>query len=462
MAKDVIMPALGMAQETGTLIQWLKTAGDQVTKGEPLMEIETDKATVEIEAPASGVLASVTAQPGDVIPVGQRIALILAPGEEEEKTAIPPKSEPLSSPKSHSTSTPVTATPVAARLAAEHNLDLKKIRPSGGQVRKEDVLAYLKDEGSGLKDEPKETVAVHPSAFTPALALGASVTHPSRILASAKARRLAKEHNIDLTQVRGTGPDGAILASNLQSLISSSSVTNYQVSRSIPVGPITPEQTTSRIWRLMAERLSQAWTTIPHFYLMREVNASRLVAWREKINKNAAEKITYTDLLVKLSAAALRRYPRPNASWQNENIMLNSEINIGIAVALEDGLVVPVIRRADELNLIQLAKRRSEIVARAQAGKLSLDDLSGGTFTISNLGMYGVDAFNAIVNPPQAAILAVSRITDRVVPLNGQPAVQPMVTFSLSCDHRVVDGARGAEFLQALADLVEEPLQLLN
>jgi pyruvate dehydrogenase E2 component (dihydrolipoamide acetyltransferase) len=216
------------------------------------------------------------------------------------------------------------------------------------------------------------------------------------------------------------------------------------------------------MWRVMVERLSQAWTTIPHFYLIREVNASRLVAWREKAQKNSAEKITYTDLLVKLTAVALRQYPRLNASWQNENIVLNPEINIGLAVAVEDGLLVPVIHRADELSLAQLAARRSEIVARAQAGKLALDDLSGGTFTISNLGMYGVDIFNAIVNPPQAAILAVSRIADRVVPVNGQPAVQPMVTFSLSCDHRVVDGARAAQFLQALADLVEEPLQLLN
>jgi len=195
---------------------------------------------------------------------------------------------------------------------------------------------------------------------------------------------------------------------------------------------------------------------------MREVNASRLVTWREKIQKDSQEKITYTDLLMKLTAAALRKYPRLNASWQNGNILLNPEIHIGVAVAVEDGLLVPVIHHADRMNLFQLASRRSEIVARAKAGKLHLDDLNGATFTISNLGMYGVDAFNAIVNPPQAAILAVSRIADRGGPLNGQPAVQPMMTLSLSCDHRVVDGARGAEFLQALADLIEEPLQLLN
>jgi pyruvate dehydrogenase E2 component (dihydrolipoamide acetyltransferase) len=218
----------------------------------------------------------------------------------------------------------------------------------------------------------------------------------------------------------------------------------------------------SRMWRVMVERVSQAWTTIPHFYLLKEANATRLLAWHAEAQKRATEKITVTDLLVKLVAAALRRHPRLNASWKDSAILLYPDINIGLAVAVDEGLVVPVIHRADQLGLSQLAVRRAELVAKAQAGKLSLDDLSGGTFTISNLGMYGVDAFNAIVNPPQAAILAVSRIADRVVPVHGQPAVLPMVTLSLSCDHRVVDGARGAQFLQTLADLLEDPLRLFD
>jgi len=431
-AKDVIMPALGMAQETGTLIQWLKAAGDSVTKGEPLMEIETDKATVEIEAPASGTLSSITAQAGDVIPVGQRIALILAPGETALSASLPqatqpantlqPQPTPVSPQPAFASVKPVTATPVAARLAAEHRLDITKIKPDGGQIRKEDVLAYL--------DTQNKPIAI------------------TRVLASPKARRLAQERGVDLKSVSGSGPDGAVLAND---------VLTFRGTH-----PASESLTVSRMWRVMADRLTQAWTTIPHFYLIREVSASRLIAWREKAQKESAEKITYTDLLVRLTAAALRRYPRLNASWMNDTISLNTEINIGLAVAVADGLLVPVIHRADELNLSELALRRSGIVAQAKAGKLSLDDLSGGTFTISNLGMYGVDAFNAIVNPPQAAILAVSRIADRVVPVNGQPAVQPMMTLSLSCDHRVVDGARGAEFLQALADLIEEPLQLLN
>ena len=425
MAKDVIMPALGMAQETGTLIQWLKKPGDTITKGEPLMEIETDKATVEIEAPASGTLSSITAQAGDVIPVGQRIALILAPGESESSATPLSTPQPVSTASTSSKPQTFSATPVAARLAAEHNLDITKIKTNGGQVRKEDVLAYIEERGK-KKD-----------------------LFSSRVLASPKAKRLAKENNIDLSTIKGTGPEGAILFSNIQSLLSTSPITNNQLP-------------TSKMWRTMADRLTQAWTTIPHFYLMREVNASRLITWREKIQKNSAEKITFTDLLVKLTAVALRKHPRLNASWINENIVLNQDVNIGLAVAVDDGLLVPVIHHADEMNLTQLASSRSGIVTRAKSNKLTLDDLSGGTFTISNLGMYGVDAFNAIVNPPQAAILAVSRIADRVVPVNGQPLIQPMMTLSLSCDHRAVDGARGAEFLQALADLIEEPLQLLN
>lgn len=423
MAKDVIMPALGMAQETGTLIQWLKAAGDQVTRGEPLMEVETDKATVEIEAPASGILASVTAHAGDVIPVGQRIALILAPGESAPVSAGP---EPAASSQADSAPERAMATPVARRLAAEHKIDLTQVKPNGGQIRKDDVLAFLKDEGiSGS---------------------------PARVLASPKARRFAHEHAIDVATVQGTGPEGAILASDLQSVILQSSAP-----------PQTAEPlVVPRIWRVMAERLSQAWTTVPHFYLMREVNAARLLAWREKAQSSSAEKITYTDLLVKLTAAALLKFPRLNTSWQKENILLNQEVNIGLAVAVEDGLLVPVIHHADRMTLSELAKCRAEMVERAKSNRLTLDDLSGGTFTVSNLGMYGVDAFNAIVNPPQAAILAVSRIADRVVPVDGQPVVQPMLTLSLSCDHRVVDGARGAEFLQALADLIEEPLLLFN
>ena len=208
---------------------------------------------------------------------------------------------------------------------------------------------------------------------------------------------------------------------------------------------------------------------MPHFYLTREVNATRLIAWRKNIvgamltapTGTATPKITYTDLLVKIVAAALHTHPRLNALWSADKITLQSEINIGLAVAIEDGLVVPVIHHADTAGLGEIAQQRGELVTKAQTGKLRLQDISGGTFTISNLGMYNVDAFNAIINQPQVAILAVGRITERVVPVKSQPVVQPMMVLTLSCDHRAVDGARGAQFLERIATLIEEPMGLL-
>src|SRR5581483_254633 len=216
------------------------------------------------------------------------------------------------------------------------------------------------------------------------------------------------------------------------------------------------------VWRIMAERMTASWTSAPHFYLVREVDVSRLVAWRAHVREGGAARVTYTDLLVKLVAAALVRHPAVNAAWRDGAIARNAEIDIGLAVAVEDGLVVPVLRRADALGVAQIAAAREDLVSRAQAGRLRPPDIQGGGFTISNLGMYGVDAFQAIVNPPQAAILAVGRIADRVVAAGGQPAVRPTMMLTLSCDHRAVDGARGAQFLATLAGLIEEPLALLT
>jgi pyruvate dehydrogenase E2 component (dihydrolipoamide acetyltransferase) len=212
----------------------------------------------------------------------------------------------------------------------------------------------------------------------------------------------------------------------------------------------------------MAERTTQSWRETPHFFLLREVNASRLTAWREHAQRHTTERVTYTDLLVKVVAATLRAQPRLNASWNNGTVVPHSHVNVGLAVAIEDGLVVPVVHDADMLSLEQIVAKRVALVERAKSGKLRPEDMAGGTFTISNLGMYGIDAFNAIINAPQAAILAVGRIVEKVVPVHGMPAVQPMMALSLSCDHRVVDGARGAQFLGALADLIEEPLALLE
>jgi pyruvate dehydrogenase E2 component (dihydrolipoamide acetyltransferase) len=319
----------------------------------------------------------------------------------------------------------VKASPLARRLAEQHGVDIGAIKTPSGRVEKADVLAHVE---SRKRDG------------APAGAAVAARLAP----ASPKARRLAAERGVELHVVRGSGPGGAVLAGD------------------VPAAATRPAAAgVGNVWRIMAERMTQSWTSAPHFYLVREVNASRLMTWRERAGKQSGARVTYTDLLVRLVAAAITRHPRVNVSWKDGTLVSHADVNIGLAVALDDGLVVPVLHRADTLTLGEIAAQREDLVARAQAGRLRPADIQGGTFTISNLGMYGVDAFNAIVNPPQAAILAVGRIADRVVPVNGQPAVQPVMVLTLSCDHRAVDGARGAQLLGALADLVEEPLALL-
>lgn len=436
MTIDVILPALGMSQDTGKIVRWLKSEGEQVAKGQPLAEIETDKATVEIEAPADGVLAGIRAAEGDDVPVGQVIAAILT--AEEASSRHPAQA-------TDATRQPTIAvSPLAARIAAEHRLDLNLIKPVGRRVQKADVLAYLQDQ--------KQTYAA-----------------ARLIMASPKARRLAAEQGKDLAAISGSGPGGAVLAADVLAAapVPHVSVQAPSMPEEAPAAAsasdgLAADKTVSTIWRIMAERTAQSWTSVPHFYLVREVNASRLLAWRELALKRSSEKITYTDLLVKIVAASLRMHPRLNVSWRDGKIALEQRIHIGLAVAVEDGLAVPVIHEADRLSLDEIARQRVALVAKAQAGKLRPQDIQGGTFTISNLGMYNVDAFNAIINQPQAAILAVGRIAERVVPVHGQPAVQPTMILTLSCDHRATDGARGAQFLATLAEFIEEPLGLLN
>jgi pyruvate dehydrogenase E2 component (dihydrolipoamide acetyltransferase) len=275
------------------------------------------------------------------------------------------------------------------------------------------------------------------------------------VAASPKARRLAGERGLDVAALRGSGPGGAVLADDV------ATAARPAATPALAAAPREGGPSVGTVWRIMAERMTTSWTTAPHFYLVREVNVTRLASWLDLARKQTGAHVTYTDLLVKLVAAALSRHPRVNASWRDGTIVQNTDVSIGLAVAIDDGLVVPVIHRADTLRLPELAARRADVVSRAQAGKLRPADIQGGGFTISNLGMFGVDAFNAIVNPPQAAILAVGRIADRVVALDGQPVVRPTMVLTLSCDHRALDGARAAQFLGTLADLIEEPLALL-
>jgi pyruvate dehydrogenase E2 component (dihydrolipoamide acetyltransferase) len=401
MATDVILPALGMAQDTGKIVEWLKAEGQAVTAGEPLVVVETDKAAVDLEAPATGILSRVSAKVGEEVPVAQVIAVILSP---EEAAAAANQPAPV---QGHAT------TPT-----------LEDVQPQRAR-----------------------SVPI-PVSSAPSEAQHAN----GRRQASPKARRVAAAHGVDLTAVRGSGPGGAVLAADV--------LAAGRVAQTEPVAPaaaVADGQSMSTVWRLMAERTTQSWVTTPHIFLMRELDATAFKQWFAQAAKRSSERLTYTDLLVKVVATALRLHPRLNAAWQNGAIVTHDEVNIALAVATSDGLVAPVIPHADDLSLSGIARRRAEMVARAQAGKLRPDDIQSGTFTISNLGMYGVDAFTAIINSPQAAILAVGALVDRVIPVDDQPAVRPTMTLSLSCDHRVVDGARGAQFLATIAELVADP-----
>jgi pyruvate dehydrogenase E2 component (dihydrolipoamide acetyltransferase) len=372
MPAEVIMPALGMAQETGKVVRWLRSEGDVLVQGDPLLEVETDKVTVEIEAPAGGTLAGVSAAEGAEVPVGTVIAFVVAVGEAIEPVAVP----------------------VPAR----------------------------------------ETRAA------------------KRGLASPKARRLAQRAGVALDGLVGSGPNGAVVAADVEAVARAAAP--VAASGSLQVG---------NVWRVMADRVTRSWQEVPQFVLAREVDASRLESWRAAARKGAGSgKVSHTDLLVKLCAEALRRHPRVNATWDAGALSVAESVNVGIAVATDDAVVVPVIRDADTLALAAICVRRGELAEAARSGRLRPDDLQGGTFTISNLGMFGVDAFQAIVNAPQAAILAVGRILERPAAVNGRLVVRPTLTLTISFDHRVVDGARGAQFLETLAELVEEPAGLVG
>ena len=391
MAISVVMPALEMAQENGKLLAWRKKEGESVSKGEPLLEIETDKAVVEVEAPGDGILAGVMADVGAVIPVGETIAWLVAPGEK------PPAKATNAAPAARATS--------AAQAAAA----------APAQARPAAAAAQI----------------------------------------SPKARRLAKELGVDIAQIQGTGPDGTITSEDVQAVRNTKGAAAPATAAAATAG----QEPLSQLARLMAERTTQSWTSVPHFFLVQSVDAGALIEAQKKLSQGSAGGTapTITDLLIKLLARVLEKHPRMNSSWAGDGIRLNPDINISVAMAVKDGVVGAVIPKANEQPIASLSVLRRELTERARAGRLRPADITGGTFTLSNLGMYKVDRFTAIITPPQSAILAVGAIADAVVPVDGKPGVRPMMTMTLSSDHRVVDGARAAEFLGELAGAIREP-----
>ena len=402
MAVDVSLPRLGQGMEAGTIVRWLKSEGDQVEKGEPLYELDTDKVTQEVEAEASGMLLKILAGEGEEIEVGKRIAVI---GEEGED--------------------------VAAEAEAEVEEDEQE-EGSPGEAREEERERGR--EAAAEEDEPAGD--------------GQPSRVDGRVKASPLARRIARERGIELTNLSGTGPEGRIVAEDVERAAAT------PAHATVGAAPLEAEVVPlTSIRRTIARRLTKAWEA-PAFQISMSADMTRAQALRERLRD---QKVTVTDVLTKLSAIALLRHRELNAQFADDELRIFPSANIGLAVATERGLVVPVIREVERKSLVQLATERGQLVERTREAKLTQEDLEDGTFTISNLGMYGVEIFTAVLNPPQAAILAVGAIEEKAIVEEGEVVVRPVMAMTLTCDHRAVDGAKASEFLRELKLLLEEP-----
>ena len=400
MADEVKLPRLGQGMESGTIVKWLKSEGDAVEKGEPLYELDTDKVTQEVEAEASGVLLKITVPEGEA-DVGTTIAVI---GEEGEEVPDLAPTEPEPAPKEE-VATPATAAPVA------------------------EVAAPAQGNGAG-----------------------------ARIKASPLARRIARERGIELGSLKGTGPEGRVVAEDVERAAAGAPTVAAPTAAPVPTGEVERVPLTS-VRRTIARRLTEAWQA-PVFQISMSADMTRAQQLHDRLAERTREgepRPTVTDILTKACAAGLMRHRGVNALWAEDAIELHPSANVGIAVAIEAGLVVPVIHQAERRTIAELAAARADIVTRARENKLRQEDLEGGTFTISNLGMYGVEQFVAVLNPPQAAILAVGAIEQKAVPIETGFEARPLMTLTLTCDHRSLDGATAADFLRTVKAFLEEP-----
>ncbi len=415
MAEIIRMPRLSDTMEEGTIISWLKKEGDQVETGDLLAEVETDKATMEMDSPADGVLLHIAVKEGTV-PVDSIIAII---GEEgEDWKAILAKAEKENAPAT-------SAAPAAPQEAHSK--------------------------------EPQPAAAVSAQATTGPLVEQAPAGGNGRVKASPLARSMAKELGIDLHLIQGSGPGGRVIKRDVE---------NFRQRPAATAGMAAPAETytdlpLSQMRKTIARRLSESKFTAPHFYLTMEIMMDKVRALRKEINAISEEKISFNDFVIKAVALALRQHPAVNASWLDDRIRRYHYVHIGVAVAVEEGLMVPVLRHADHLGLSQIHTSVKDLAVRARERKLALEEMQGNTFTISNLGMFGIEEFTAIINPPDACILAVGGIMEKPVVRDGQIVPGYPMKVTLSCDHRVVDGATGSAFLQTLKQLLEEPLRLL-
>ncbi|MGB9976700.1 dihydrolipoamide acetyltransferase family protein [Thermovenabulum sp.] len=436
MAFEVKMPKLGTTMTEGTIVRWLKKEGERVEKGEPLLEIQTDKVNLEEEAPESGILIKVFYSEGQVVPVGENIAVIVKEKEEynplqEGNEALSGKTEEipletheiLEAPKeSDNAIQKIKASPAAKRVARENGVDLKEVTPSGpeGRIVERDVISYLE-----------------------------------KIKTTPVAKKIAEEKGIDLSDIKKQEGERITKEDVLKKIKEDLSL--MENVKRIPLsGPR----------KIIADKMKKSKIEAPHFYLTLSVDMTNAIKLREelsvKIEKLTGVKLSLNDILIKSAGRALKEYPMLNSSIEDEFIIIKEDINIGLAVALEEGLVVPVIRNADKKGLSEISKESSELILKARSGKLLPDDYQGGTFTISNLGMFGIEEFKAVINLPESAILAVGKIVKTaVVDENDELKVKPIMKLTLSCDHRIIDGALGAKFLNRIKELLENPMEML-
>jgi pyruvate dehydrogenase E2 component (dihydrolipoamide acetyltransferase) len=426
MSSQVTLPRLGQGMESGTIVRWLKSEGEKVEKGDPLYELDTEKVTQEVEADSSGVLLKILAQEGEEIEVGKAIAVIGEEGEDVPADESEPKAE--DEPKK-----PKAETEEPTEVTEEEPAEEGEPAPE-----REDERERGKEAGTEAPSEPEQRV------------------NGGRVKASPLARRIAKERGIDLAQLRGTGPEGRIVAEDVErAQVAPGKAAPAPASASGEVETVKLNQ----MRKTIARRMTEAWEA-PAFQISMSADMSASIRLREALLERVEEggvRPTYSDILTKVVALALMRHRDMNAHFAGDEVHLFSTANIGIAVAIPHGLVVPVIPSCEAKSIPEIAAARADIVGRTRSGKLKSEDLENGTFTISNLGMYGVERFTAVLNPPQAGILAVGAIEERPVVVEGELEIQPRMDMTLTVDHRSVDGATASEFLRTVKAFLEEP-----
>ncbi len=438
--QEILMPKLSDMMEEGKILTWSKQVGDAIARGEAVAEVETEKVNIEITSFSAGTLRKILVQAGETAPVGAPIALVGSPTE--------PLDEPAA-PASDKNTRATTASAASANGSAAAN----GTAPVAGKV----------------------------AAPVGAPAMTATVTETGRVKASPVAKRLAEEHHLDLRAIRGTGPEGRIIRDDVEAAIAAlatapTATTSQQTSLVASQSAVIPNPSfadedvevvpLSNMRRTIAQRLQQSMQTTPHFYVTMAMNADGLIGMRQQLNtaldaQHDALRISYNDLIVMAVARTLTRHPEINVSWGEDRLLKHRSVHIGVAVALESGLIVPVVRDANKRGAADLAREIRRLSDAAHSGKLRPDEFSGGTFTISNLGMLDVESFTAIINPPEAAILAVGALHQLPVVRDGQLAVGNEIKMTLSSDHRAIDGAQAAYFMRDLKHLIEAPLTML-